>query len=183
MTGGKSGSHPDYSNKHTRTLINWICLSAFYTNDLFLSTFRWEDTLWGLYHHVTKPPLPVRPGHIDCNWLPKDDIEDSCVYWLSKNQNSLLHDVHPEYFQSWFVCWYVFLHIYICNVKLKLSLRIMNYLWRLLFFFFFHCDKHFQLFRFFVGSFRRMSIWRCHLRWLRWGDAKEIFGHTLNIEV
>ena len=22
MTGGKSGSHPDYSNKHTRTLIN-----------------------------------------------------------------------------------------------------------------------------------------------------------------
>ena len=35
--GGKSGSHPDYSNKHTRTLINWICLSAFYTNDLFLS--------------------------------------------------------------------------------------------------------------------------------------------------
>ena len=73
------------------------------------------------------------------------------------------------------------------HVKLKLSLRIMNYLWRLLFFFFFlsffHCDKHFQLFRFFVGSFRRMSVWRCQLQWLQWGDAKEIFGHTLNIGV
>lgn len=75
--------------------------------------------------------------------------------------------------------WRQLLLFFIYNVKLKIIYYELSMIFPVLF----TGNKQFQLFQFFVESFRRMSVWRCNLRWLQWGNAKEVFKHALDIGV